>query len=331
MSTLTGTNTALVIDWLNESLADVTSRNNTSGTLIYNTSGNRTYNTSGNLTYNMVMEDKSINTLCDGTLQNTSMCNKKGLGISLSTPILMNTAGILGNVVALIVLCTARREMKKTMFYVLLCGLAGTDLLGQLLTGPIAIIVYANNLHWVGGDPVCKYHGFFMVCFGIITPLLVCCLSIERVIGLRFPYYHERSLTKRKVVSGILACWVFVLLFCCLPFLGVGSYAHQFPGSWCFLNFHRESTTDEVYAYMYAFINVFIITVIIIGNTCVMVTLVQMKKRKLSHSPSTERRDGNHRKSKLKLEEETQMIWFLFAITIVFTICWFPLNVSFLR
>lgn len=279
---------------------------------------------------NATMKDNSIDTLCNGVSPNSSMCNKKGLGISLSTPILMNTAGILGNLVALIVLLTARREMKRTMFYVLLSGLAGTDLLGQLLTGPIAIIVYANNLKWVGGDPLCQYHGFFMVCFGMITPLLVCCLSIERVIALRFPYYHERALTKRRVIIMILSCWGFVLIFCCMPFVGFGSYAHQFPGSWCFLNFHRESTSDEAYAYTYAFTNVIIIAIIILGNSCVMVTLVQMKRRKLNHtnSPSTDRRNGTQRKSKLKLEEETQMIWFLFAITIVFTVCWFPLNVS---
>ncbi|XP_045158908.1 prostaglandin E2 receptor EP4 subtype-like [Mercenaria mercenaria] len=290
---------------------------------------------SGNFTYISIMRDNSVNALCDGLSQNTSMCNKKGLGISLSTPILMNSAGILGNFVALMVLYTARREMKKTMFYVLLCGLAGTDLLGQLMTGPIAIIVYANNLQWVGGDPLCKYHGFFMVCFGMITPLLVCCLSIERVTALRFPYYYERSVTKKKVVGLILSCWAFVLIFCCMPFIGFGSYAHQFPGSWCFLNFHRESTSDEAYAYTYAFINVIIISVIIIGNSLVMVTLVQMKKKKLkkrnlTSSPSTERRNGSQRKSKLKVEEETQMIWFLFAITIVFTTCWFPLNIHIL-
>lgn len=297
------------------------------GTDISNTSLNNS-TVPANLTYHNMMGDNSIDTLCNGVSQNTSMCNKKGLGISLSTPILMNTAGILGNMVALIVLYTARREMKKTMFFVLLSGLAGTDLLGQLMTGPIAIIVYANNLRWVGGDPLCKYHGFFMVCFGMITPLLVCCLSIERVIALRFPYYHERSLTKRRVVAVILGCWIFVLLFCCLPFVGFGSYAHQFPGSWCFLNFHRESKLDEAYAYTYAFINVIIISIIIVGNCCVMITLLKMKRRKLNNSPSMERRVGYPKKSKLKLEEETQMIWFLCAITIVFTTCWFPLNVS---
>ncbi|KAL4236770.1 Prostaglandin E2 receptor EP4 subtype [Mactra antiquata] len=299
----------------------ITTENSSHGILIPGPPGNGT------------MKDNSINSLCDGVSSNASVCNKKGLGISLSTPILMNTAGILGNLVALIVLLTARREMKRTMFYVLLSGLAGTDLLGQLLTGPIAIIVYANDLKWVGGDPLCQYHGFVMVCFGMITPLLVCCLSIERVIALRFPYFHERALTKRRVVIMILVCWGFVLAFCCLPFLGFGSYAHQFPGSWCFLNFHRESTSDEAYAYSYAFLNVIIIAIIILGNSCVMVTLVQMKRRKLNNtnsSPSTDRRNGSQRKSKLKLEEETQMIWFLFAITIVFTVCWFPLNIHIL-
>ena len=280
---------------------------------------------------NISMEDYSINSICDENSSEAelSMCDRKSLGISLSTPILMLSSGVIGNIIAIIVLLTAQKEMKKTVFYTFLIGLALTDLIGQLLTGPIAIIVYANNMKWVGGEPVCKYHAFVMVFVGMITPLFVCCMSLERVLALRCPYFHARVVNKKRARIVILCCFAFVTLFTCQPFLGFGSYAHQFPGSWCFLNFHKESASDAAYAYTYAFISVVMISVIVIANTIVMATLIKMKKtRKINNSPSIERRTTVRSKSKIKMEEETQMIWFLFAITVVFTTCWFPLNVS---
>ncbi|XP_052774749.1 prostaglandin E2 receptor EP2 subtype-like isoform X1 [Mya arenaria] len=274
--------------------------------------------------------DKGIDAVCDGMETNTSVCDKQGLGISLATPIAMLTAGVLGNITALVVLYTARNRMKKTLYFILLTALAWTDLICQLLVGPIAIIVYANNLRWVGGEPVCKYHGFFMVFASLITPLFVCCVSIERVLAITFPYFHERAVTRKKIYIVIACCVMFVTAFCCLPFLGFGSYAHQFPGSWCFLNFHKETESDTAFAYLYGFINVTIISLIIIMNVVVMVTLIKMRMRKLNNSPPMKRRGSSTVRSKLKLEEETQMMWFLLAMTVVFTTCWFPLTIHIL-
>jgi prostaglandin E receptor 4 len=63
--------------------------------------------------------------------------------------------------------------------------MAFLDLIGQAATGVVAIIMYANNLQWIGGYPLCIYHGFAMVFFGLTTPLLVCAMSIERLLALR--------------------------------------------------------------------------------------------------------------------------------------------------
>ncbi|KAL3867726.1 hypothetical protein ACJMK2_040589 [Sinanodonta woodiana] len=277
-------------------------------------------------------EKTSIHELCnDPHYSNSSICNKDALGLSVSTPVLMMSFGILGNIIALIVLYTATKEVRRTVFYTLLAGLAWTDLTGQILVSPIAVIMYANNLTWVGGEPVCKYHAFMMTAFGMITPLLVCTMALERLFALRFSYFYARAVTRRKAQVTIIICWIFVLMYCSLPFIGFGSFEHQFPGSWCFLNFHRESTMDMAYAYIYAFFNVLVIVVISVCNAVVILTLIKMKKvRKINNSPSVERRESVKPKSKLKVEAETQMVWFLCAITIVFSTCWMPLNINIL-
>lgn len=250
--------------------------------------------------------------------------------LSILTPTLMMSTGILGNILALVVLYTSSLEAKKTVFYTLLAGLACTDLMGICLTSPVAIAVYANNLQWVGGKPLCFYHAFVMIFFGVLTPLLVCTMSVERVMALRFSYFYKRTVTKRKAAFVVCGLWIFVAAFCSLPLLGFGSYERQFPGSWCFLNYHRESRTDIAYAYTFAILNIIVISVNLCCNLVVVVTLLQMRrKRIIENSPSMDRRNGVRKtKSSIRREVERSLVVFLCAITTVFTTCWLPINVS---
>jgi len=278
---------------------------------------------------NTTMVNLDQTALC-GTGNDTTPCKEPGMGISLSTPILMMSSGLLGNVLALVVLYTSKKDVKKTVFYILLAGLAWTDLIGHLLTGPMAIIVYANNLKWVGGQATCVYHAFVMICFAVLTPILVCLMSLDRLVALKFSFFYARTFTKKKARIVFVSCWIVVLLFCSLPLIGFGSYEQQFPGSWCFLNFHRESEMDIAYATIFSVINILVITLNIVCNTLVVLTLIKMrKKRIIQNSPSIERRHGATKpKSQKRVESETQMVVFLCAITLVFSTCHLPLNVS---
>ncbi|KAG9341542.1 hypothetical protein JZ751_019048 [Albula glossodonta] len=51
----------------------------------------------------------------------------------------MFTVGVLGNLVAIVVLCISKKEQKETTFYTLVCGMAFTDLLGTCFTSPVVI------------------------------------------------------------------------------------------------------------------------------------------------------------------------------------------------
>lgn len=261
---------------------------------------------------------------------NSSLCNHTAPGVSMASPICMFVTGVLGNILALAVLHTTGRELRKTPYFILLLGLAWSDLFSQLMTSPVIISVYANNLQWHGGKPLCVYTAFVMIGFGIILPVLVCCLSIERLLALKFTYIYSRIVTVGRAKLLFVLCWMFVLLFCTGPLVGFGRYARQFPGTWCFLNFHNESTSDTAYAFTFALLNVTVIAVIVSCNFTVVLTLLKMRKsRRHNGSPSAvRRRFVQPKKSLLQMEMETQMVWFLCAVTIVFVACWLPLNVS---
>lgn len=277
-----------------------------------------------NITININMTDRTdIDTICHN-------CTNSRQNLSILTPTLMMSTGIVGNILALVVLYTSSNEAKKTVFYTLLAGLAWTDLIGICLTSPIAILAYANNLQLPGGKALCFYHAFVMIFFGIVTPLLVCTMSLERVLALRFTYFYTRTITKKKAAFVVCGLWVFVLFFCSLPLMKFGSYELQFPGSWCFLNYHRKSPSDIAYSYTFAIFNILVIIINLCCNIIVVVTLLQMRrKRIIQNSPSIGRRHGFKRtKSSIKREIERSLVIFLCAITLVFTVCWLPLNVS---
>ncbi|CAB1320089.1 unnamed protein product [Coregonus sp. 'balchen'] len=90
-------------------------------------------------------------------------------------PSIMFIFGVVGNVIAIVVLCKSRKEHKETTFYTLVCGLAVTDLLGTLLASPVTIATYVKG-SWPGGDPLCQYFGFILLFFSLAGLSIICAI-----------------------------------------------------------------------------------------------------------------------------------------------------------
>ena len=75
--------------------------------------------------------------------------DRPGPLVSLTVPLLMFSTGVLGNLVALLLLWRSRRENARSVFYRLVAGLAVTDLLGTVATSPVTILVYRCGLCFV--------------------------------------------------------------------------------------------------------------------------------------------------------------------------------------
>ena len=83
--------------------------------------------------------------------------------LTLISMILFYIPGIIGNFLALIVLHRTRSEIRSMMFYTLVAALTWNDLLGIVLTSPLPLASYANDLTMPGNYHVCRLHGFAMV------------------------------------------------------------------------------------------------------------------------------------------------------------------------
>ncbi|WAR23463.1 PE2R4-like protein, partial [Mya arenaria] len=131
----------------------------------------------------------------------------------------------------------------KFLFFNLAKGLVWTDLLGIIFTTPSVVAAYVNR-GWTGGNIHCSFH------------------------------VDVRTKGQKRCIVLI---WMFVVGFGILPFIGVGLFTKQYPGTWCFLDFHSHKILVKIYAFLYACINIILILLMIVFNSFVVCCLAQRR------------------------------------------------------
>ncbi|XP_046334193.1 prostaglandin E2 receptor EP4 subtype-like [Haliotis rufescens] len=264
---------------------------------------------------------------------------KYAIGATIMSPIIMSLAGVVGNVLALVVLQKTKTEIRRMMFYTLVAALACTDLAGILLTTPVTVAAYMNRREMPGGKGLCKFNAFIMVCFGLATPLIVCAMAVERFLAIKCTYFYSKHCTPQNARITVVVLWAFVFFFGALPLFGFGDYTLQYPHTWCFLNFRTDDLVFAIYGYLYAGVNLGIVVLMTCCNVFVMITLLRVRYIKqqqgrnsissslLHDSFDDSRRMQTQMKRNKQNDVEMQMIWLMCAITTIFAVCWAPLMI----
>ncbi|XP_048224267.1 prostaglandin E2 receptor EP4 subtype [Perognathus longimembris pacificus] len=200
------------------------------------------------------------------------------LNSPVTIPAVMFIFGVVGNLVAIVVLCKSRKEQKETTFYTLVCGLAVTDLLGTLLVSPVTIATYMKG-QWPGEQPLCDYSTFILLFFGLSGLSIICAMSIERYLAINHAYFYSHYVDKR--LAGLTLCAVYVsnVLFCALPSMGLGHSQRQYPGTWCFIDWTTNVTAYAAFSYMYAGFSSFLILATVLCNVLVCGALLRMHRQ----------------------------------------------------
>ncbi|TNN53371.1 Prostaglandin E2 receptor EP4 subtype [Liparis tanakae] len=237
--------------------------------------------------------------------------------------------GVVGNVIAIVVLRISRKEQKETTFYTLVCGLAVTDLLGTLLASPVTIATYVKGA-WPGGEPLCQYSGFILLFFFLVQLCIVFAMSVERYLAINHAYFYNQYVNQRLAALTLLVIYMSNIVFCALPSVGFGQVARQRPGTWCFIDWKNNQTTVAAFNLMYAGVNSVIVLATIICNVMVCAALILMHKRFIRRtSLGTDQRsmsDLRRRRSFGRLAgAEIQMVILLIATSAVVLICSIPL------
>uniref|UniRef100_A0A8C5Q8X9 Prostaglandin E2 receptor EP2 subtype n=1 Tax=Leptobrachium leishanense TaxID=445787 RepID=A0A8C5Q8X9_9ANUR len=242
----------------------------------------------------------------------------------------MFAAGVVGNLIALVLLASFKRGVrgKCSLFLILVTGLVITDLLGTCMISPVVLISYSQNLTLTAlNDSVCHYFAFAMTFFSLATMLVLFAMALERALAIGHPYFYDKYIRKRCGFISFPVIYFFCCLFCLLPSMGVGEYIQYCPGTWCFINMRGHivnGKTSNVYSSIYATLLLLLIIAVITCNLIVMVSLVRMHKRQKS------RRAGSlvtNRKERMSMSEEIDHLILLTLMTIIFTICSVPFTV----
>lgn len=234
--------------------------------------------------------------------------------------------GTLGNIIAIFILFRSAKTHKWKTFYCLVLALTITDLVGILATAPVVLLVYANSIQFRGGQPACDYLAFMMVFAGFATICIVTSMSFDRFLAVWFPYSYNTTVTRRRVVVTLLCIWSLAIVLGCLPIFGLGHNITQYPGTWCFFNFHSTLIMDSVFAILYASLGIGIIAFTAIMNVLVSVKLKQQKRRYSSVVNMPCGKNDNNPTRCLR-NNVAQMV-FLVTVTMVFAVCWLPLMVQ---
>ncbi|KAM4616052.1 prostaglandin E receptor 4 (subtype EP4) a [Polymixia lowei] len=245
-------------------------------------------------------------------------------------PSIMFIFGVVGNVIAIVVLCKSRKEQKETTFYTLVCGLAVTDLLGTLLASPVTIATYVKG-SWPGGDPLCQYFGFTLLFFSLAGLSIICAMSVERYMAINHAYFYNDYVDQRLAGLTLVAIYISNALFCALPSMGFGRVKKQYPQTWCFIEWRSNVSSDAAFSYMYAGFSSVLILATVICNVLVCGALIRMHRRfvrRMSLGTDVGRNVDPRRRSRSfgrLAGAEIQMVILLIGTSVVVLICSIPL------
>ncbi|XP_061183477.1 prostaglandin E2 receptor EP4 subtype-like [Saccostrea echinata] len=245
------------------------------------------------------------------TVQQNSTSDQK-MWESAIPPALQFGFGVIGNIIALVVLVTSSKKHKWRPFYRLVGGLAMTDGGGILLVYPTVMVRYATDFTYVFPKELCNYSSFVYTFTLISSAMIVCAMSLDRFVAILYPFTYNSDKNGRRanIMLGII--WSVGALVAGLQLVGLGSSFNYYPKSWCFINFVEMDMLDRINSYIYSVFGFLILLVTISVNTVVIVSVVRNMKSDI-------------RSSKRRQKNDIFIVSFLLVIVIVFSSCWAPL------
>ncbi|XP_018528649.1 prostaglandin E2 receptor EP3 subtype [Lates calcarifer] len=272
------------------------------------------------------MLDSNVSTkmLREDNVTKNSSCSS----VSVGYPITMMITGMVGNSLALILVCISYRKKenkRKKSFLLCIGSLALTDLFGQLVTSPIVISVYRAGMNWDRIDQsgaLCHFFGVCMTTFGLCPLFLASAMAIERAIAITNPHWYSNHMKTSVTKKTLAFIWLLVLLFALLPIAGVGKYTRQWPGTWCFISTgDREVKGNMFFAVTFAVLGILSLLLTLSCNVLTIRGLIIRCKTK----------SGTSQTSRQWERLTTETVIQLLGIMCVLLICWSPLLMLMLR
>ena len=249
---------------------------------------------------------------------NSSMSNttQERMWESAVPPALQFAFGVIGNIIALVVLVTSAKTHKWRPFYRLVGGLAVTDGGGILLVYPTVMVRYATDFTYVFPRALCDYSSFVYTFTLISSAMIVCAMSLDRYVAILHPFVYSSGKSRQRANIILCVIWVTGCVISGLQLVGLGSSFNYYPKSWCFINFVEMDMLDTLNSYVYSVFGLVILLATLGVNITVIISVVRNMTTK-----------SEVRNSKRRHKSDIFIISFLLVIVIIFSTCWAPLMV----
>ncbi|XP_067875142.1 prostacyclin receptor isoform X2 [Heterodontus francisci] len=278
----------------------------------------------------------SCRLLAGEEMNTTSTCENTSVILEDSKPgvsILMFSAGLVGNVLALVLLGVHRNELrtKSSVFCILVTGLAVTDLMGTCFLSPVVFVSYAKGrslIGLVGNHTLCDFFAFGMTFFGLASTLILFAMAVERCMAISHPYFYSQHIGRSCAKVALPVIYAFAALFCIMPFAGFGEHKQYCPGTWCFLKMESSEGAAAVgFSLLYAALIAFLIIAVLLCNGSVIVSLCKMHRNQKARRGSVLSSQRRRKSLFGQREEEVDHLILLASMTTIFAICSLPLTI----
>ncbi|KAM9427196.1 LOW QUALITY PROTEIN: melanopsin-like [Salvelinus alpinus] len=179
-----------------------------------------------------------------------------------SVILMVGNMGVLGNALVIYVFCRIRTL--NTLGNLFVVNLAVADFLMSLTQSPVFFVASLHR-RWVFGERACELYAFCGALFGMCSMMTLTAIAVDRCLAITRPLASLGSMSRRRAIVMLIACWVWSLGWSLPPFFGWSAYVPeglQTSCSWDYTTF-----TPSVRAYTILLITfVFFIPLGLIGG-----------------------------------------------------------------
>ena len=241
--------------------------------------------------------------------------------------------GLPGNTV--IIVCIIKQRLFKEVTHLLLLNLAVSDFLLCLLVMPFTVVAGFAGGYVLGGSDytrcqVCQQTGVILTFTTSLSIKILCLMSLDRFIFIKFPLYYSRWVTLRKVIIAIILAWLLSSIEALPPVFGFGLIKYGYATSSCYISFFTKASFGIEYTLLLVAISTIVVIVTIVTN--IWIACITRKQiwgvygSQLTSSKEENKNQAIKKRTRKKMMKKQMVLIRAFGgILLANIIVWFPM------
>ena len=226
---------------------------------------------------------------------------------------IINVATFVGNLSA----CYAvyRNQRLRTISNMFVVALSVSDILMSICCVPFSVVTLYQG-QWVFGETFCRFHGFGVITFGLVSLHTMGIIAVNRYFCVVKPEKYVVLFKKRRTLMYIGVVWCVAVIGSVPPFLfKQGGYEFQPGKAMCLYTFHTKIAYTVFIECVY------------IGAPLTIITICYSKVfYTVSRSNRVFSQENNPQMLRANVEE-AKVTKTLAAVMVGFACCWLPVCV----